>query len=105
GGGRGGGRPASLSTRKTQRLHQAPPASASPHVARMLSTGLGIRAEPGHRRRGYLLRRSRFAWVLTVRRVVLSLAIALVIGLPMAQVIYSGSINDELSKTTTTRIH
>jgi len=28
-----------------------------------------------------------------------------VIGLPMAQVIYSGSINDELSKTTTARIH
>jgi len=37
--------------------------------------------------------------------VVLSLAIALVIGLPIAQVIYSGSINDELSKTTTARIH
>jgi uncharacterized protein DUF4407 len=47
------------------------------------------------------------AWnlVLTIPRVVLSLAIALVIGLPMAQVIYSGSINDELSKTTTARIH
>src|SRR5262245_20648043 len=43
--------------------------------------------------------------VLTVPRVVLSLAIALVIGLPIAQVIYSGSINDELSKTTTARIH
>jgi hypothetical protein len=43
--------------------------------------------------------------VLTIPRLVLSLAIALVIGLPMAQVIYSGSINDELSKTTTTRIH
>ena len=43
--------------------------------------------------------------VLTVPRVVLSLAIALVIGLPMAQVIYRGSINDELSKTTTARIH
>ena len=43
--------------------------------------------------------------VLTVPRLVLSLAIALVIGLPVAQVIYSGSINDELSKTTTTRIH
>ena len=43
--------------------------------------------------------------VLTVPRLVLSLAIALVIGLPMAQVIYSGSINDELSKTTTARIH
>jgi hypothetical protein len=48
-----------------------------------------------------------WAWnlVLTVPRLALSLAIALVIGLPMAQVIYSGSINDELSKTTTTRIH
>ena len=48
-----------------------------------------------------------WAWnlVLTIPRVVLSLAIALVIGLPMAQVIYSGSINDELSKTTTARIH
>jgi hypothetical protein len=47
------------------------------------------------------------AWnlVLTIPRLVLSLAIALVIGLPVAQVIYSGSINDELSKTTTTRIH
>jgi hypothetical protein len=47
------------------------------------------------------------AWnlVLTIPRLVLSLAIALVIGLPMAQVIYSGSINDELSKTTTQRIH
>src|SRR5215471_10503067 len=43
--------------------------------------------------------------VLTIPRVILSLAIALVIGLPMAQVIYSGSINDELSKTTTARIH
>ena len=43
--------------------------------------------------------------VLTIPRLVLSLAIALVIGLPMAQVIYSGSINDELSKTTTSRIH
>ena len=48
-----------------------------------------------------------WAWnlVLTVPRLVLSLAIALVIGLPVAQVIYSGSINDELSKTTTARIH
>ena len=48
-----------------------------------------------------------WAWnlVLTIPRLVLSLAIALVIGLPMAQVIYSGSINDELSKTTTARIH
>jgi len=43
--------------------------------------------------------------VLAIPRLVLSLAIALVIGLPMAQVIYSGSINDELSKTTTARIH
>jgi hypothetical protein len=43
--------------------------------------------------------------VLAVPRLALSLAIALVIGLPMAQVIYSGSINDELSKTTTARIH
>src|SRR5262245_4596473 len=50
---------------------------------------------------------TRWAWnlVLTFPRLALSLAIALVIGLPMAQVIYSGSINDELSKTTTTRIH
>jgi len=47
----------------------------------------------------------RWNLVLTVPRLVLSLAIALVIGLPMAQVIYSGSINDELSKTTTARIH
>jgi Domain of unknown function (DUF4407) len=48
-----------------------------------------------------------WAWnlVLTIPRVALSLAIALVIGLPVAQVIYSGSINDELSKTTTARIH
>jgi hypothetical protein len=47
------------------------------------------------------------AWnlVLTIPRLLLSLAIALVVGLPMAQVIYSGSINDELSKTTTARIH
>src|SRR5215471_11385133 len=42
---------------------------------------------------------------LSIPRLALSLAIALVIGLPMAQVIYSGSINDELSKTTTARIH
>jgi Domain of unknown function (DUF4407) len=50
---------------------------------------------------------TRWTWnlVLTIPRLVLSLAIALVIGLPMAQVIYSGSINDELSKTTTARIH
>jgi hypothetical protein len=48
-----------------------------------------------------------WAWnlVLTVPRLVLALAIALVIGLPIAQVIYSGSINDQLSKATTTRIH
>jgi hypothetical protein len=47
------------------------------------------------------------AWnlVLAIPRLALSLAIALVIGLPVAQVIYSGSINDELSKTTTARIH
>ena len=43
--------------------------------------------------------------VLTIPRLALSLAIALVVGLPMAQVIYSGSIDDQLSKTTTTRIH
>jgi hypothetical protein len=43
--------------------------------------------------------------VIALPRLVLSLAIALVVGLPMAQVIYSGSINDELSKTTTARIH
>lgn len=43
--------------------------------------------------------------VLTIPRLLLSLGIALVVGLPMAQVIYSGSINDELSKTTTARIH
>src|SRR5580765_8273467 len=48
-----------------------------------------------------------WAWnlVITVPRLVLSLAIALVVGLPMAQVIYSGSINDQLSKTQTTRVH
>jgi len=48
-----------------------------------------------------------WAWnlALSVPRLALSLAIALVIGLPMVQVIYSGSINDELSKTTTSRIH
>jgi hypothetical protein len=40
-----------------------------------------------------------------IPRLVLSLAIALVVGLPMAQVIYSGSINDQLSKTRTARIH
>ena len=43
--------------------------------------------------------------VLTIPRLLLSLAIALVVGLPMAQVIYSGSINDEISKTTTAQIH
>ena len=43
--------------------------------------------------------------VITVPRLALSLAIALVVGLPMSQVVYSGSINDELSKTTTARIH
>jgi len=43
--------------------------------------------------------------VLTIPRLLLSLAIALVIGLPIAQIIYSGSINDELSKTTTAQIH
>jgi hypothetical protein len=43
--------------------------------------------------------------VIAIPRLVLSLAIALVVGLPMAQVIYSGSINDELSKTRTARIH
>jgi hypothetical protein len=48
-----------------------------------------------------------WAWnlVIAVPRLALSLAIALVVGLPMSQVIYSGSINDELSRTTTTRIH
>ncbi len=47
------------------------------------------------------------AWnlLITVPRLVLSLAIALVVGLPMAQIIYSGSIDDQLSKTTTARIH
>ena len=43
--------------------------------------------------------------LITIPRLVLSLAIALVVGLPMAQIIYSGSINDQLSKTTTARIH
>lgn len=43
--------------------------------------------------------------VLTIPRLALSLAIALVVGLPMSQVVYSGSINDELSKTTTARVH
>ena len=43
--------------------------------------------------------------VITIPRLALSLAIALVVGLPMSQVVYSGSINDELSKTTTARVH
>ena len=43
--------------------------------------------------------------MLTIPRLLLSLAIALVVGLPMAQVIYSGSINNELSETTTAHIH
>ena len=47
----------------------------------------------------------RWNVVLTIPRVALSLAIALVIGLPTAQVIYSGSIDDELSRTTTALIH
>jgi hypothetical protein len=48
-----------------------------------------------------------WAWnlIITIPRLVLSLAIALVVGLPMAQVIYSGSINDQLSKTATARVH
>jgi hypothetical protein len=48
-----------------------------------------------------------WAWnlAISIPRLALSLAIALVIGLPMVQIIYSGSINDELSKTTTARIH
>jgi hypothetical protein len=43
--------------------------------------------------------------ILTLPRLALALAIALVVGLPMAQVIYSGSINDEISKTTTAKTH
>jgi hypothetical protein len=43
--------------------------------------------------------------IITIPRLALSLAIALVVGLPMAQIIYSGSINDQLSKTTTARVH
>jgi hypothetical protein len=43
--------------------------------------------------------------LITIPRLVLSLAIALVVGLPMAQIIYSGSINDQLSKTATARVH
>jgi hypothetical protein len=48
-----------------------------------------------------------WAWnlVITIPRLVLSLAIALVVGLPMAQIIYSGSINDQLTKTQTARVH
>jgi hypothetical protein len=50
---------------------------------------------------------TKWGWnlVLTIPRFLLSLAIALVVGLPMAQVIYSGSINEQLSKTETARIH
>jgi hypothetical protein len=50
---------------------------------------------------------TNWAWnlAITIPRLALSLAIALVVGLPMSQVIYSGSINDELSRTTTARIH
>jgi uncharacterized protein DUF4407 len=50
---------------------------------------------------------TNWAWnlALTVPRLALSLAIALVVGLPMSQVIYSGSINDQLSKDTTASIH
>ena len=47
----------------------------------------------------------RWNLVITIPRLLLSLAIALVVGLPMSQVIYSGSINDQLSKTTTAHIH
>jgi hypothetical protein len=43
--------------------------------------------------------------LITIPRLALSLAIALVVGLPMTQVIYSGSINDQLSKTATARVH
>ena len=48
-----------------------------------------------------------YAWNLAIAilRLALSLAIALVVGLPMSQIIYSGSINDQLSKTATARIH
>jgi hypothetical protein len=50
---------------------------------------------------------TKWTWniALTIPRLVLSLAIALVVGLPMSQVIYSGSINDQLSRTTTVRVH
>jgi Domain of unknown function (DUF4407) len=43
--------------------------------------------------------------VIAIPRLALSLAIALVVGLPMIQIIYSKSIDDQLSKTTTARIH
>ena len=48
-----------------------------------------------------------WAWNLAIAipRLVLSLAIALVVGLPMIQVIYSKSIDDQLSKTATARTH
>jgi hypothetical protein len=50
---------------------------------------------------------SNWAWnlIITVPRVLLSLAIALVVGLPMVQIIYSRSIDNQISKTTTARIH
>src|SRR5262249_3742461 len=50
---------------------------------------------------------TNWAWnlVLTIPRLVLSLPIALVIGLPMAQLSSSGSINHDLSKMTKARIH
>ena len=50
---------------------------------------------------------TKWGWnlVLTIPRFLLSLAIAIVVGLPMAQVIYSGSINEQLSRTETARIH
>jgi Domain of unknown function (DUF4407) len=50
---------------------------------------------------------TRWGWnlAITVPRVVLSLAIALVVGLPMVQIIYSRSIDDQISKTTTSRVH
>jgi hypothetical protein len=43
--------------------------------------------------------------VITIPRLALSLAIALVVGLPMVQIIYSRSIDDQLSKTQVARIH
>jgi hypothetical protein len=48
-----------------------------------------------------------WAWnlLISIPRLVLSLAIALVVGLPMAQIIYSGSIDDQLSKNQTASIH